>query len=218
MAEFITRVLTSLVLGSCFWISFAYMPHIYFSGILIGILLVIILFEIRRLLPAGRFSFWVLVFFYPVLPFALLIYMNQHSLYHNLLLELFLLVASYDSGSYIVGSLLGRNKIAPSISPQKTWEGVVGGYFFAVISLSFLVLYEQGKLISWWIILGFCLIVCTLAFFGDLFESWLKRRAHIKHSGSWLPGHGGFLDRFDGIMFAVFFFFIFRNTLVGLFG
>ena len=218
MTEFITRVLTSMALGSCFWISFAYLPPIFFSGVLVGILLVIILFEIRRLFPVRRFSFWVLVFFYPVLPFALLLYMNQQPRYHDLLLELFLLVASYDSGSYIIGSLFGRHKIAPSISPQKTWEGVVGGYIFAVTSLSFLMLYEQGKLISWWIILGFCLIISTLALFGDLFESWLKRRAHIKHSGTWLPGHGGFLDRFDGIIFAVFFFFLFRDALVVLFG
>ena len=218
MTEFIKRVITSFVLGSCFWISFIYLPPIYFSSVLIGILLVIILFELRRFFPSRRLSFWLLMPFYPILPFALLIYMNQHPLYHSLLLELFLLVASYDTGSYIFGRLIGKHKVAPSISPRKTWEGVFGGYIFAVTSLSFLVVYEQGKLISWWIILGFTLIICTLAFCGDLFESWLKRRAHIKHSGTWLPGHGGFLDRFDGIMFAVFFFYLFKNQLIVLFG
>lgn len=218
MAEFIKRVLTSLALGSIFWISFIYLPSIYFSLILLGILGVMIMFECCKIIPSGRFSFWLFIFLYPILPFALLIYMNQHPLYHDLLLELFLLVASYDTGSYIVGSLIGRHKIVPHISPQKTWEGAFGGFVFAVIGLSLLVLYEQGKILSWWFILGFTFIICVLAFLGDLFESWLKRRAHIKHSGTWLPGHGGFLDRFDGIMFAVFFFFLFRESLRLLFG
>ncbi len=218
MTEFLKRVITSMLLGSCFWISFIYLPPIYFSSILVGVLLVIILFELKRFFPSRRLSFWLIIALYPIVPFILLIYMNQHPQYHDLLLELFLLVASYDTGSYIVGKLIGRHKIVPTISPAKTWEGAIGGYVFAVIGLSFLVLYEQEKLISWWIILGFCLIICTLAFLGDLFESWLKRRAHIKHSGTWLPGHGGFLDRFDGIMFAVFFFFLFKDQLVVLFG
>ena len=218
MTEFITRVITAFVLGSCFWISFIYLSPIYFSCLLVGVLFIIMLFEWSRFFPFRRITFWLLWPFYPVLPFVLLIYLNQHPLYHNLLLELFLLVASFDSGSYIVGRLLGKHAIAPTISPKKTWEGAVGGYIFAVMGLSFLVRYEQGKMISWWILLGFTLIICVLSFFGDLFESWLKRRAHIKHSGTMLPGHGGFLDRFDGILFVVFFFFLFRDQLVALFG
>jgi len=218
MTEFVVRVITGLILGSCFWISFIYLPPIYFSCLLVGILFIIMLFEWSRLFPLHRMSFWLLWPFYPVLPFALLIYLNQHPLYHNLLLELFLIVASFDTGSYIVGKLIGKYHIAPTISPGKTWEGAIGGYIFAVIGLSFLVLYEQGKMLSWGIILGFTFIICLLSFCGDLFESWLKRRAHIKHSGTMLPGHGGFLDRFDGILFVVFFFFLFRAQLVALFG
>jgi phosphatidate cytidylyltransferase len=218
MTEFVTRVITGLILGSIFWISFIFLPPIYFSCLLVGILFIIMLFEWSRFFPLRRITFWLLWPFYPVLPFVLLIYLNQHPLYHNLLLELFLLVASFDTGSYVVGRLVGRHAMVPTISPGKTWEGAVGGYIFAVIGLAFLVLYEQGKMISWWIILGFTLIVCLLAFLGDLFESLLKRRAHIKHSGTMLPGHGGFLDRFDGILFVVFFFFLFRAQLAVLFG
>lgn len=217
MTEFVTRVITGLVLGSIFWVSFIFFPPIYFSVLLVGILSIIMLFEWRRLFPQHPASFWLLWPFYPVLPFALLIYLNQHPVYHNLLLELFVLVASFDTGSYIVGWLIGRHKIAPTISPGKTWEGAIGGYLFALIGLSFLVIYEQGRLIPWWIIGGFTLLICVLSFLGDLFESWLKRRAHIKHSGTMLPGHGGFLDRFDGILFVVFFFFLFRDQLVKLF-
>ena len=144
--------------------------------------------------------------------------MNQDPQYHDLLLELFLIVASLDTGSYIIGSAFGKHKIAPGISPNKTWEGFLGGYVFAAVALSFLIIYEQGKLLPLWIILGFTLIICLLALCGDLFESWLKRRARIKHSGNMLPGHGGFLDRFDGLMFAVFFFYLFKDQLIKLFG
>ncbi|GMU19837.1 MAG: hypothetical protein AMXMBFR12_10280 [Candidatus Babeliales bacterium] len=63
----------------------------------------------------------------------------------------------------------------------------------------------------------FTLLVCILSLIGDLFESWLKRRAGIKDSGTMLPGHGGFLDRFDGILFTVIFFYIFKDYLVKLF-
>ncbi len=218
MKEFIQRIITSFILGASFWISFIYLPPIYFSCILLGILAIIIFFEWRRFFKIQGLSFWLMLPFYPILPFALLIYMNQHPLYHDLLFELFLLVASCDSGSYIVGNLIGKHKIWPTISPKKTWEGFAGGFVFATIGLALLIRYEQGKLLPLWIIAGFSLIICILALLGDFFESWLKRHAHIKHSGTMLPGHGGFLDRFDGIMFAVFFFYIFKDQLVKLFG
>lgn len=218
MTEFVQRLITSFILGALFWISFIYLPPIYFSLILLSILILIMIFEWRRFFAIYQFTYWVTLPFYPMLPFMLLIFMNQDPLYHDLLLELFIIVASLDTGSYIVGSLFGAHKICPRISPQKTWEGFIGGYILAVLSLCFLVLYEQGKLLPLWIIMGFTLIICILALCGDLFESWLKRRAGIKHSGTMLPGHGGFLDRFDGILFAVFFFYLFKDQLVQLFG
>ncbi len=214
MNEFKKRLASSLVLGSCFWLSFIYFPPIIFSFILVVILLVIIFHEWRRFFDLKSPFFWLMLPVYPILPFGLLIYMNQHPIYHPLLLELFLLVASFDTGSYIVGNLMGKHKIAPLISPGKTIEGVVGGYIFAVIGFTLLEWYELGRMLPWWFILGFTLFVSILSLLGDLFESWLKRRAHIKHSGDAIPGHGGFLDRFDGIMFAAIFFFLFRDQLI----
>ncbi len=218
MNEFMERLATSIILGTAFWIAFLFLPPIYFSIILMIILLVIIFFEWRQFFSITRLSYWLILPLYPILPFVLLIYLNQHPLYHNLLLELFIIVAGFDTGSYIGGTLLGKHLIVPRISPKKTWEGVLIGYMFATIGFILLIRYEQSKLLSWGFIFGFSLIICTLAFFGDLFESWLKRRVNIKDSGSVLPGHGGFLDRFDGIMFAVFFFYFFRDYLVKILG
>ncbi len=216
IAEFIQRMGTSFVLGTAFWLSFIYFPPIYFSFILLAILILIIIFEWRHFFSIHRFAFWIMLPIYPILPFILLILLNQDPRYHDLLLTLIVVVASHDTGSYIFGTIFGKHKLCPSISPSKTWEGFFGGYFAATITLSFLLMFEQGKLLPLWIVLSFSLLVCLLALTGDLFESWLKRRVGIKHSGTMLPGHGGFLDRFDGIMFAGIFFYIFRSYLVRL--
>lgn len=214
MDEFKSRLATSLILGGAFWLSFIYFPPIIFSLVLVGILLVIILYEWRRFFDLRHPLFWIILPLYPIMPFMLLIYLNQHPLYHNILLELFLLVASFDTGSYIVGNLFGRHHIAPSISPGKTVEGAIGGYIFATIGLASLEWFDLGKTLPFSFLLGFSFLICALSLLGDLFESWLKRRARIKHASNILPGHGGFLDRFDGIMFAAIFFFLFREKLI----
>jgi phosphatidate cytidylyltransferase len=140
-------------------------------------------------------------------------YFNHTSEYRVLLLYLFILAFAHDTGAYIIGSLFGKHKIWPSISPKKTWEGFIGGYVFALIGMKTL-LWEKGVTKSWSFVLIFALWTCFLVFLGDIFESKLKRRADIKDSGNLLPGHGGFLDRFDGILFAVFFFYFLRDWLV----
>lgn len=216
MKTFIKRSITGFVLGLLFWLSFAYLPPFYFSLILAGILATIIIFEWTNFFNVRRLAFWLTMPLYPILPFVLLIIMNQNPLHHPLLFILFIIVSSFDTGSYIVGTFIGKHVLAPTISPNKTWEGVAGGYIFACIGL-FLVLLELNKMQPWYVIALFTLCVCVLSLIGDLFESWLKRKAHIKDSGNLLPGHGGFLDRFDGILFAVFFFYIFKDYLVELF-
>lgn len=216
MHNFIMRFLTGVVLGGLFWFSFTWFPPFYFSLVLFGILLCIIIFEWKRLFKVTKPLFWLVMPIYPILPFALLIYMNQHPLYHDLLFYLFILVFSFDTGSYLVGNLIGKHKIAPHISPGKTWEGLIGGYLFAIIGFR-LMLWEQGIARKIPFILWYSIILSTLSLAGDLFESWLKRRARIKDSGNFLPGHGGFLDRFDGIMFVVFFFYFWRDYLVRIF-
>ncbi|MDX1511235.1 MAG: phosphatidate cytidylyltransferase [Nitriliruptorales bacterium] len=107
-----------------------------------------------------------------------------------------------DIGGYAVGSLIGRHKIAPSVSPNKSWEGLIGGLVVA-IGLGAIVLPALGDeftAVEAAIVAG----VCGLAgFFGDLTESMVKRDLGIKDLGDLLPGHGGILDRVDGIIVAL---------------
>lgn len=111
-----------------------------------------------------------------------------------------------DTAAFFIGKAIGKHKLAPSISPGKTWEGAFGGLLGSVgVSLIFLLstpLSLASKL-EWWqaVILG--LLVSIFGQIGDLVESLLKRNAGVKDSGSLLPGHGGVLDRIDSIIFAV---------------
>ncbi|MDD5289457.1 MAG: phosphatidate cytidylyltransferase [Dehalococcoidales bacterium] len=111
-----------------------------------------------------------------------------------------------DTAAYFVGRTTGKHKLAPAISPKKTWEGAIGGLLGAVIiSLCFLLPtpVQLSAYLNWWqaVILG--LLVSIFSQLGDLVESLLKRNAGAKDSGKLFPGHGGALDRLDSIVFAV---------------
>src|SRR5271170_5098210 len=116
MKNFIKRIITGFVLGCCFWFSFVFFPPIIFSLILFVILIMIITCEWRNFFDISTPLFWATMPFYPILPFVLLIVMNHNPMYHNLLLFLFILVSSHDTGAYIIGSLIGNHKIMPTIS------------------------------------------------------------------------------------------------------
>jgi phosphatidate cytidylyltransferase len=111
-----------------------------------------------------------------------------------------LAVFADDTAAYLIGRLLGRHKLAPSLSPGKTWEGFVAGTL-AAIAVAFFALYEQDFLsIPESIALGAAVALAGAA--GDLFESALKRDLQVKDSGQLLGGHGGMLDRIDSLLFA----------------
>jgi phosphatidate cytidylyltransferase len=108
-----------------------------------------------------------------------------------------------DTAAYFTGKAIGKHKLAPAISPGKTWEGAVGGLFGAVIiSLLFMLNTPVQLPMSYWqaIILG--LAISIFGQLGDLVESLLKRNCDVKDSGKWMPGHGGLLDRMDSVVFA----------------
>ena len=122
----------------------------------------------------------------------------------GLVLPLLVIVTIWinDTMAYIVGSLIGKTPLS-SISPKKTWEGTIGGVLLAVITITvcgyFLIKADVLQLII------ISMITCIAGIFGDLFESKLKRLANVKDSGNIMPGHGGFLDRFDSLLFATIF-------------
>lgn len=109
-----------------------------------------------------------------------------------------------DTLAYIVGSLVGKTPLSP-ISPKKTREGTVGGIMLAVVAMGFINLYAfmliTAKPHYHWILIP--AIAAIAGTFGDLFESKIKRMAGVKDSGSLMPGHGGFLDRFDSLLLAI---------------
>ncbi len=123
------------------------------------------------------------------------------ALYRNFGMEaviwLVLIVALTDTGAYFVGKAIGKRAFN-QISPKKTWEGVIGGVAVATIAGS---LYGDGY-VTWGLAIAVSFFVSISSIFGDLFESFLKRNAGVKDSGSILPGHGGVLDRVDGYMFG----------------
>ena len=107
-----------------------------------------------------------------------------------------------DTGAYAVGRLIGRHKMTPTLSPGKTWEGAAGGLIASVAAmLAVGALLELG--VAAWQHVAVAVVVAVVAQLGDLFESFLKRRADAKDSGSIMPGHGGLLDRIDSILFAL---------------
>jgi phosphatidate cytidylyltransferase len=119
----------------------------------------------------------------------------------QLLLGIMVLVWVADSAAYFTGRKFGKHKLAPSISPGKTWEGVLGALVgvsvyvlvvWVLIDLSHLIMFIPMILLASWCWVG-------LAVMGDLFESAVKRQAGVKDSGALLPGHGGLLDRIDAL-------------------
>lgn len=119
----------------------------------------------------------------------------------NIIFGLLLLTWANDTGAYLIGSQIGRTKLFPRISPKKTWEGSIGG-----VLVTFLIAYLLSKfftdisVMDWLVLAG---IVSLFGSIGDLVESMLKRSLQIKDSGTLLPGHGGFLDRFDAFIFLL---------------
>lgn len=119
-----------------------------------------------------------------------------------------------DTGAYFTGLSLGRSKMAPKISPHKTWEGAIGGALAAALAASGFARYLEPPLIAL-LLLGVCLSIAGQM--GDLVESAIKRERAVKDSGKILPGHGGILDRFDSLLFVLPLLYLFLKYLTNWF-
>ncbi|WP_113076273.1 MULTISPECIES: phosphatidate cytidylyltransferase [Agrobacterium tumefaciens complex] len=118
------------------------------------------------------------------------------------ILFIFAVVWSTDILAYFVGRAIGGPKLAPSISPGKTWSGAIGGAVAAVIGGGAVSMAYHGRISL--LVLGLAFILSVFSQIGDLFESFVKRRFQVKDSSHLIPGHGGFMDRVDGLVFACF--------------
>ena len=149
---------------------------------------------------------------YIALPLALINILSfpvQDIQYYDMYLPLsvFILLWCNDAGAYCVGSLIGKHKLFPRISPGKTWEGSIGGGVIAIIAagiIGYLVNNsDAGHLLNVWEWIGLAVVVVVFGTWGDLVESLFKRTLGIKDSGNILPGHGGMMDRFDSSLMAI---------------
>lgn len=152
--------------------------------------------------PFTNIAFTILGIFYVAMPFALLnIAAFENGNYnYEIMLGCLLILWANDTGGFIAGTLFGKTKLFERISPKKSWEGAVGG---AVLGLLFAwgISYYFVTLAFWqWMVISVLIVIG--GDYGDLVESLLKRSIEIKDSGDSLPGHGGFLDRFDGLLIS----------------
>lgn len=152
--------------------------------------------------PFTNIAYMILGLFYVAMPFSLLniaVYENGMYNFEVIFGCLFILWAS-DTGAYFAGTLFGKRKLFERISPKKSWEGAVGGAILAVVFALIIANYFES--LEKWQWLTISVIIIIGGIYGDLIESLLKRSIEIKDSGMSLPGHGGFLDRFDGLLIS----------------
>ena len=155
-------------------------------------------------------------YFYVAVPFGLLnsffTFSYSEPFSGFLLIAMLVIVWCNDIFAYLAGSFFGKHKLFERVSPKKTWEGFIGGLAFAMLSAYLLSFFSNSLMVSEWLLLA--LIIVVTATIGDLSESMLKRSAGVKDSGSLMPGHGGVLDRFDAVLFATPFVFIYFKSLI----
>ena len=197
MNDLFVRIISSLIMIAIA-LAAAFEGRDFFA-LLVAAAATAMLWEWRQLTKGWGLGWATGGFFYAAIPAIALIWVRliePDDQWPKLLLWAFIVTWATDIGAYFVGRAIGRTKLAPAISPGKTVEGLIGGVVAAAL------------LGGAWVIdqhLGRALLVAAPVFAaaaqaGDLFESWIKRRAGVKDSGNWLPGHGGLLDRLDGLV------------------
>ena len=160
----------------------------------------------------------VYAFVYVLLPFFLIHFfgkieiLNFNSVFDpSLILLMFILTWTFDTFAYLFGVRFGKTKIMPSVSPKKSWEGFAGGFIFTVLA-SFITTHyflEVDNSIA----LAMSLFLPFTATLGDFTESYYKRKAGVKDSGNFIPGHGGMLDRMDAFMITIPVLYIYLNII-----
>ncbi len=168
----------------------------------LSVVYVIILYKKADEKPFASIAFTFLGIIYVGAPFALLnmLVFARGEYHYEIILGLLFMLWASDTGAYFAGKNFGKRPLFPRVSPKKTWEGSIGGAVTALsMALAFANFYPIFSLAEW---LFTSILIVVGGTYGDLVESLFKRSIHIKDSGTAIPGHGGFLDRFDGLLVA----------------
>ena len=228
----VNRMITTMA-GACLFIAFfGYAAGIdggavlFVPWLLSMVYLLISELYLQRESPLNNWAYSMLSQVYVALPFSLLCLLEFSDLapvdteiqmdYSGswMVLAIYICLWCNDTGAYCVGSLIGRHKLFPRVSPGKSWEGSIGGAVLCLIVSQVAAHYLPFLTAIEWAV--FALVVVVFGTWGDLIESLLKRQMGIKDSGKILPGHGGMLDRFDSSILAIPASVIFLYTLASL--
>jgi phosphatidate cytidylyltransferase len=193
--ELLVRTTTGLVLIAAALIAAVMGGNLL--AIFVAAIATLMFYEWTKIVRGWGAAWHVAGFFYALVPALALLWIRERDAHGlELLIWTFIVTWSTDNGAYFTGREFGRHKLAPAISPNKTDEGLFGGIVVAALLGGAWVL-ATGLGAP---LLLFAPVLAIVAQGGDLFESGMKRRAGVKDSGAWLPGHGGALDRLDGLV------------------
>jgi phosphatidate cytidylyltransferase len=207
MGETLKRSISGIIYVLVMWFGVSYSQLSF--NILFAIIGVWSLYEMYKL-RKGKSK--LIAFLYVIAPFFLIHLFvmtdqnySQENFNPSIVLLMFILTWTFDTFAYLTGMKFGKNKILPSISPKKSWEGFIGGFLFTLLAgfLSQFFFRSSFDNISLLTIVCMSIILPFTATIGDFIESHYKRQAGVKDSGSFIPGHGGILDRMDAFMITI---------------
>ena len=195
MNELLVRTVTGIVMIAVALLTAIEGGNLF--AFLVAAIATLMFYEWTRIVRGWGATWYISGFIYALMPALALLWIrerDEHGLY--LLVWTFIVTWSTDIGAYFAGRSFGKRKLAPTISPNKTVEGLFGGIAAAtLLGGAWTLAMGLGPAL-----LALAPVLAIAAQAGDLFESGMKRRAGIKDSGAWLPGHGGALDRLDGLV------------------
>ena len=213
MNETLKRALSGFVYVLIMWFGTSF-SELSFQ-ILFLVLGLVSIYEMWKL-RKGKSKVYALI--YVLLPFFLIHFFgkiesdNLNSVFDpSIILLMFILTWTFDTFAYLFGVRFGKTRIMPSVSPKKSWEGLAGGFVFTVLASFITTNYFLDVDSS--IALGISLFLPFTATLGDFTESYFKRKAGVKDSGNFIPGHGGMLDRMDAFMITIPALYIYLNII-----